>query len=95
MTTMLVHHRVADYDAWKAVYDSTREMQRSGGVRAYRVWCAEDDPNLVVVEHTFDTREAAEAFVGSPDLRDAMGRAGVEEASLQIEYLDEIASGTV
>ena len=32
-TVTLVHHRVADYDAWKQVYDGVHEMQRAGGVR--------------------------------------------------------------
>ena len=93
MTTLLIHHRVLDYDAWKRVYDSVADMQREGGVRSHRVWRDEDDPNRLVVEHTFDSREAAETFVNSPRLREAMGRAGVDESSLQIEHLDEAASG--
>jgi heme-degrading monooxygenase HmoA len=95
MTTLLIHHRVADYDTWKQLYDSVQEMQRSGGVRSHRAWRSTDDPNLVVVEHVFDSRAAGEAFVNDPALRDAMGRAGVEESSLQFEYLDEVASGTL
>ena len=93
MTTMLVHHRVDDYDAWRQVYDSVQDMQRSRGVRSHRVWRAEDDPNSVVVEHEFDSREAAEGFVNSSELREAMARAGVQQPSVQIEYLDEVASG--
>jgi heme-degrading monooxygenase HmoA len=94
MTTLLVNHRVSDFGAWKQVYDSVEEMQRNGGVRSHRVWRSEDDPQLVVVEHTFDSREAAEAFAGSSELREAMRRAGVEEASVRIDYLEEVASGT-
>jgi heme-degrading monooxygenase HmoA len=94
MTTMLIHHRVSDYDSWKQVYDSVGDMQRTGGVRSHRVWRSEDDPNLVVVEHTFDSRQAAEAFARSPELQEAMQRAGVDESSVQVEHLEETGSGT-
>jgi heme-degrading monooxygenase HmoA len=93
MATLLIHHRVIDYDAWKEAYDSAEELQRNGGVRSHRVWRGGDDPNRVVVEHTFDSREAAESFVNSRELREAMGGAGVDESSLQIEHLEEAASG--
>ena len=41
----------------------------------------------------FDSREAAEAFSKSPELREAMGRAGAIESSVQIHIMDEVASG--
>jgi hypothetical protein len=41
-----------------------------------------------------DSHEAAEALVNNPELREAMGRAGIDASSVQIEYLDEVASGT-
>ena len=31
-------------------------------VRSYRVWRGQDDPNLVVITETFDSREVAEAL---------------------------------
>jgi ATP-dependent Clp protease ATP-binding subunit ClpA len=93
-TVALVHHRVADFDAWKQVYDSFADIQRAGGVRAHHVWRTRDDPTMVVVVHVFDSSEAADAFFGSHDLEDAMARAGVDPSSVQIEYLDEAESGT-
>jgi heme-degrading monooxygenase HmoA len=92
-TLMLVHHRVADFDAWKRVYDDFRENQRRGGVRFHQVLRSRENPNLVVVTHVFDDEQAARAFAESAELRDAMGRAGVEEASVSIEYLDEVEAG--
>jgi hypothetical protein len=89
MTTLLIRHRVADYDAWKQVYDSVGEMQRDGGVRLDRVWRSADDPNVVVVEHDFDSRQAAKEFMDRSDLREAMTRGGVDESSMQAELLDE------
>ena len=89
MTTLLIHHRVADYEAWKQVYDDVGDMQRDGGVRSDRVWRSADDPSMVVVEHEFDSRQAAKEFMDRSDLREAMARAGVEESSVQAEFLDD------
>jgi hypothetical protein len=47
----------------------------------------------VVVTHVFDDEQAARAFAESAELRDAMGRAGVDEASVSIEYLAEVEAG--
>jgi hypothetical protein len=92
----IVHHRVADFDAWKSVYDSdgVRDLQRAGGVLDHAVLRTADDPNMVIVVHTFASQDAAHTFfTENPDLRDAMGKAGVDFGSLQVEFLDEIAAG--
>jgi hypothetical protein len=94
-TVSIVHHRVADYDAWKQVYDSVREVQREGGVRQQAVLRPADDPAMVVVVHTFDSPEAAKAFFDNPGLQDAMGRAGVDLSSLHLELLQEEDAGDV
>ena len=94
MTTVLVNHRVADYDAWRPEFDRAMEEDWTTGIRSYQVWRGQDDPSRVVVVQTFESREAAEALMNNPALRDAMGRAGVDGSSVQIEYLDEVGSAT-
>jgi heme-degrading monooxygenase HmoA len=93
-TVLIINHRVADYEAWRPHFDRAMEAEWSSGTRSYQVWRGQDDPNLVIVAQTFDSREAAEAFSASSPLREAMGRAGVIESSVQVDYLDEVASGT-
>ena len=78
MVRWFVRHRVRDYAAWREVYDGFAEVQRAGGVRAEAVYQSVDDPNDVTVTHDFDDVETARAFFASPDLKDAMMRAGVE-----------------
>ena len=78
MIRWFVRHRVRDYAAWREVYDGFAEVQRAGGVRAQAVYRSADDPNDVMVTHDFDDLETARAFLASPDLKDAMRRAGVE-----------------
>ncbi len=94
-TVTIAHHRVADYGAWKQAYDGVRDLQRAGGVRQHAVLRPADDPGLVVVVHTFDSPAAAKAFFDNPDLKAAIERAGVDLASLRIEFLQEEDAGEV
>jgi heme-degrading monooxygenase HmoA len=94
-TLLLVDHRVADFDAWKKVYDDVRDWQRTGGVRFHQVLRSLDDPNRAIVTHVFDTRQAAQAFADNPELKEVMGKAGVDASSVKIEYLDEVDEGNL
>ncbi len=53
VTVTILHHRVADFDAWKKIYDGLRDAQREGGVPTHSVLRSTDDPNLIVVTHSF------------------------------------------
>jgi len=92
-TIALVHHRVADFDAWKQVYDGFADAMREGGIRWQHVWRDQDDPSMVVVISMFDGPEAAHAFFDRAELKEAMGSAGVDTSSLPIEFLDEVGGG--
>jgi hypothetical protein len=78
MTVAIILHRVADYDAWRKVYDSVGDMQKDGGVTQESVHRMVDDPNNVLVIHHFVDVETARVFFGRDDLRDAMQRGGVQ-----------------
>ena len=52
------------------------------------VYRTEGDPNLVLVMHEFESREAAHAFFEREDLRTAMQEAGVDPGSLRLEFYD-------
>ena len=51
------------------------------------------DPNLVIIEEIYDSREVAEAALNHPELPAEIANAGVEMSSIRIDYLDEVASG--
>jgi len=78
MVRMFVRHKVADYPAWRAVYDSIDQDRQEMGVTGHAVYRTLDDQNDVTAWHDFASRQAAESFASSPKLRDAMQRAGVE-----------------
>lgn len=94
-TLTAVDHRVADFDAWKQMYDSVRDLQRAGGVRAHQVLREASDPNRIYVTHLFDTREAAEAFFADADLKAAMEAAGVDTASMKLFFFDVVEDGAL
>jgi hypothetical protein len=78
MVRLFVRHDVADYDAWRQVYDEFDGPRRGLGVTGDAVFQSVDNPNDVTVWHDFETAAAAQAFGSSPELRDAMQRAGVQ-----------------
>jgi hypothetical protein len=80
MATMFVRHTVADYGAWRRIFDSFAPMQETLGVTDKAVYQAADNANDITVTHEFATLEAARAFAGSPELKAAMHDAGVTSA---------------
>ena len=94
-TISLVRHRVADFDAWKKVYDDFAPIQAEHGVRGHQVLRSIENPNDVIVTHTFDSRETARAFFAMPELKEAMSGAGVNADSVEISYFDEVEAGTL
>ena len=78
MVGMFVRHRVADYPAWRAVYDSIDQDRTQMGVTGDAVYRTLGDQNDVTAWHDFASQAAAESFASSPPLHEAMQRAGVE-----------------
>ncbi|CAN5531486.1 hypothetical protein BH20CHL7_BH20CHL7_07150 [soil metagenome] len=80
MATLFVRHTVADYAAWRRIFDDFAETQSALGVTAKAVYRGADDANDITVTHDFATLEAAKAFAGSQELKAAMHDAGVSSA---------------
>ena len=94
-TIALVRHGVADFDAWKTAYDDFAPIQADHGVHAHQVLRSIENPNDIIVTHTFDSGEAARAFFAMPELKEAMSQAGVKADSVEISYYDEVEAGTL
>ena len=78
--TLVVEHQVADYAAWRPVFDDHGVVRKEHGCTAERVYRAADDPNAVCVVMSYPTRADVERFTTDPSLREAMERAGVVSA---------------
>jgi quinol monooxygenase YgiN len=94
LITALIYHRVADYDLWRAAYQRVLESPAAADVRSYEVWRGLDDPNLVILAETYESREAADAAFAHPELPAALADAGVDTTSMQVHYLESVLSGT-
>jgi heme-degrading monooxygenase HmoA len=77
MIYLFVHHKVEDYEKWKTVYDEHETSRKAAGSLGARLWRNVNDSNELVIMTTWPDLEHAQAFASSPDLREAMQRAGV------------------
>lgn len=89
MIVAAVRHSVADYDRWKAGFDAYPPT--SNGAKFARVNRSIEDPDVVAVVMGFDSVEAAQAFLDSPELAAKMQEAGVSGPP-RIELYDEVAA---
>jgi hypothetical protein len=87
MVTMLIRFQVADYDHWRRGYEAA--IERDVEARSARIWRGNDDPNLVVVMETYDSREEAERLMSNPQIQEEMIRDGIDAASVQLDFLDD------
>jgi quinol monooxygenase YgiN len=94
-TVAIVRHRVADFDAWMKMYDNFAPIQAEHGVRVHQVLRSIENPNDIVVTHTFDSPEAARAFFAMPELKDAMRKGGVDADAVEISYFNEVEIGAL
>jgi len=89
MYVMAVNHDVEDYETFKSAFDNFPPAQ--GGARFHRLnRNIENDKNITVVAG-FDTLEAAQQFRDNPDLKSAMGSAGVQGPP-RFEIFEEVES---
>src|SRR5439155_223663 len=70
-------------------------IQADHGVHAHQVLRSIENPNDVIVTHTFDPPETARAFFATPELKEAMSQAGVNADSVEISYFDEVETGAL
>lgn len=87
MYVLAINHAVADYDAWKSVYDTMPPT--AGGATFARVNRGVDDPNEVTVVAGFESLDTLRAFIADPDLKATMQEAGVS-GEPRIEIYEEV-----
>ena len=91
MTALHVHQQVGDWVAWKRTFDQVMSQPSARSVLSYRVWRGLDDASLVVVEYTFDSRDAAESFINGPDVKRELELTVLDDSTTFFEYLEEVA----
>jgi quinol monooxygenase YgiN len=85
---LIVRHRVANFEKWKAVFDEMFDTRRAHGWLSTIVYRDAADPNMVTIINRVKDLAGAKAYGGSPDLRGAMERGGVQGPP-EVQFLDE------
>jgi quinol monooxygenase YgiN len=93
MQYVLIIHEVADYAAWKQVFDNAADIRKAAGECTYQVLKYENDSNKIVHFSAWTTITAAKKFFESPQLVKIRAEAGVK--SPEFIYLDQLESGTL
>ncbi len=91
MKYVLIIHQVADYSAWKKVFDKAAEIRKAAGEISYQVLKYEKEANHIVHFSAWSSIEAAKAFFESPQLVQIRQEAGVK--SPDFIYLEELENG--
>ena len=87
--TLAVRHTVADYAAWRAVYDEVEPVRARHGCTEKAVLRLPSDANDLFITHVFPSTEQAGAFAEDPEFGAAMQRAGVTSAP-RIEIFESV-----
>ncbi len=90
---VLIIHQVADYSAWKKVFDAAAGIRKAAGERTYQVLRTEADANKIIHFSTWTSLAEARAFFESPELVKIRAEAGVEAP--EFLYLEELEAGTL
>ena len=79
-TSVIITHKVKDWDAWKKSFDSHKQARIDAGLTDRAIGYAVGDTHMVTVAFIIHDKQKAEAFMSSKDLKDKMAEAGVEGA---------------
>lgn len=93
MQYVLIIHEVADYPAWKKIFDGAAAIRREAGERSFQVLNYQNDPNRIVHFSVWTSIDHARRFFESPKLVRLRAEAGVKAP--EFIYLDQLEAGTL
>ncbi len=74
---MLCRNRVADFEKWKSVFDSSTPALRDAGLRLMNLWRDVEEPNNVFFLFEVEDTDKARAFITDPAAAEAGKTSGV------------------
>lgn len=77
MATIIVRHKVKDFNAWKTLFQAHESERVAAGLTNPRLLRSADDPSEVVILLDAADLGVAKAFAASEELRSEMAAAGV------------------
>lgn len=85
---LLCRNVVADYDAWREVFDLHAEARRGAGLELVKMWRGADDDHDIFFLFDITSRRRAQAFMDDPSAAETGRRAGVLGG--EYHFLDEV-----
>jgi hypothetical protein len=89
MIQVLVHHEVADYQRWRAVFDAALDFRHEGGEQSCRIFRMGSNPNDLTLLFDWDDLEKAQRYITCGELKKKMQEAGVLGVP-EVHYLAEM-----
>ena len=74
---LIISYQVADFDAWKAVFDANEQGRQKQGYVGHHINRGENDPNSLNIYLAVEDVDSAKAYVTSDDVKSLMAKAGV------------------
>ena len=93
MQYVLIIHAVADYQAWKMIFDKAATIRKDAGEISYQLLKYQHDANKVVHFSKWSSLDKARKFFESPELVEIRKQAGVEAP--EFIYLEQLESGVL
>lgn len=90
---VLIIHEVADYSAWKKIFDDAAGIRQQAGEHSYQVLRFQNDANKIVHFSMWTSIEDAKRFFESEKLVRIRKEAGVKTP--EFHYLEQLDAGTL
>jgi quinol monooxygenase YgiN len=93
MQYVLIIHEVADYAAWKKIFDDAAAIRKAAGEIRYQLLRFDNNKNNVVHFSQWSSLDNARRFFESAEVQEIRRKAGVKVP--EFNYLQEIETGTL
>ena len=93
MPYVLIIHEVADYPAWKAIFDRAAGLRKAAGEVSFQVLSFDGDADRVVHFSRWTSLDAARGFFESDEVARIRAEAGVKAPAFM--YLNEVDAGVL
>jgi hypothetical protein len=78
MVHVLIRHKVANFETWKAAFDAAFMMRKSAGECSFRLYHDVNDRSDLTLFFEWESAAMAERFLKSDQLKTEMQKAGVQ-----------------
>lgn len=87
--TIIISHEVKDFATWKKGFDSDEANRKNAGFVFIALYRSLEHPNIITAMVEAPSAEAAQKFLGNPELKANMEKAGVISAP-EIKILNKV-----